>query len=312
MDLRVVFMGSPEFALPTLQALSENYLVVGVVTQPDKPAGRGRKLASPPIKTLAEHLDLPVIQPHRLRQPDAMEKLKTWNPDLVVVAAFGQILRPTVLDMPRWGCINVHASLLPRWRGAAPIHAAILAGDTETGISIMQMDPGVDTGPVLSQHSLSIAPDETTGMLSDRLATLGAALLIETLPAYLAGEITPCPQEDLQLSAFDSIPTYASVLKKSDGLLNFNEAAEMLARRVRAFHPWPGTFAIWQGQYLKVLRAFAVSEAITQPNEHCLYQDLPAIGTAAGLLVLEEVQPAGKKAMLGKVFLQGARHWLDA
>ncbi|MFZ6029651.1 MAG: methionyl-tRNA formyltransferase [Chloroflexota bacterium] len=304
MDLRVVFMGSPEFALPTLQALAEHYPVVGVVTQPDKPAGRGRTLTPPPIKVLAGQLGLPVIQPRRLRQPEAMEQLEAWNPNLIVVAAFGQILKPEVLDLPQWGCINVHASLLPRWRGAAPIQAAILAGDAETGVSIMQMDAGIDTGPVFSRRAVPIDPHDTAGTLGARLATLGAGLLLETLPACLSGAITPSPQEDGE-------PTYAPMLKKEDGLLNFHEAASALARRVRAFQPWPGTFFFWQDQPLKVLRARAVAEEIATPGRRVLYQGLPAVGAADGLLVLDEVQPAGKKVMPGKVFLQGARGWLD-
>ncbi|HEY5902380.1 MAG TPA: methionyl-tRNA formyltransferase, partial [Anaerolineales bacterium] len=181
---RLVFMGSPDFALPTLRALSERYQVVGVVTQPDRPSGRGRGLTPPPVKTLALELGLPLIQPERLRLPDAMEALRTFAPDLIVVAAFGQILKPSVLDLPRYGCINVHASLLPRWRGAAPINAAILHGDHETGVTIMRMDPGLDTGPILSQAAIPIGPDETAGELYERLSMLGAELLIETLPGY--------------------------------------------------------------------------------------------------------------------------------
>jgi methionyl-tRNA formyltransferase len=181
MNVRVVFMGSPEFALPTLRLLSESYPVVGVVTQPDKPAGRGNLLTPPPVKILAEALGIEVIQPQRLREPWALEQLQIWQPDLIVVAAFGQILRPIVLDLPKFGCINVHASLLPRWRGASPIQAAILHGDRETGVTIMRMDPGMDTGPILSQHSIAIHPEDTAGSLSPRLAETGANLLIQTL-----------------------------------------------------------------------------------------------------------------------------------
>ena len=182
-----VFMGSPDLALPILQALAAHYPIVGVVTQPDRPAGRGQALTPPPVKVLAEKLALPVIQPRRLREPEAMERLRSWAPELIVVAAFGQILRPEVLDLPRYGCINVHASLLPRWRGAAPIQAAILHGDADTGVTIMKMDPGVDTGPLLSQRSLPISPQDTAASLSEKLSALGAELLLETLPAYLKG-----------------------------------------------------------------------------------------------------------------------------
>jgi methionyl-tRNA formyltransferase len=295
-------MGSPEFALPALQALAKNFPVVGVVTQPDRPSGRGRVLTPPPVKILAQKLGLPVIQPRRLREPEAMEQLKSWQPDLVVVAAFGQILRPGVLDLPRLGCINVHASLLPRWRGAAPIQAAILHGDAETGITIMRMDPEVDTGPILSQRSLLILPVDTANSLSIRLAYLGAELMIETLPGYLDGQIVPRFQNEASA-------TYAPMLKKEDGKLDFNQPAENLTRRVRAFNPWPGAFTDWQDGILKILHAHEGEGIAVSPGRRLVYQGLPAIGTAQGLLVLDEVQPAGKKPMPGKVFLQGARGW---
>lgn len=302
MNERIVFMGSPDFSVPSLLALAENYDLVGVVTQPDRPAGRGRSMTPPPVKIHAQALGLPIIQPLRLREPDAMEQLRLWNPDLIVVAAFGQILRPEVLDLPPFGCINVHASLLPRWRGAAPVNAAILHGDKETGVTIMKMDPGVDTGPILSQRSIEIAPTETAGELSSRLAKLGAELLIETLPGYLCGEIQPKPQDN-------TAATYAPMLKKEDGLLDFDIPAEELARKVRAYNPWPGAFTLWQGQILKIHRAHAVENAQAGPGEATVYANLPAFGTTKGLLVLDEVQPSGRKTMSGDVFLRGARDW---
>jgi methionyl-tRNA formyltransferase len=310
MSVRTVFMGSPEFALPALRLLSERYPVVGVVTQPDRPAGRGRVLTPPPVKVLAEELGLPVIQPRRLRQPEALEQLRSWQPELIVVAAFGQILRAEVLDLPAYGCINVHASLLPRWRGAAPIQAAILNGDEETGATIMLMDPGVDTGPVLAQRALAIEPGDTAGSLSERLAQAGARLLVETLPGYLSGEIVPRPQEELP-----GEPSYAPMLKKADGRLDFNRPAVELARQVRAFNPWPGAFFEWQGQLIKVHRAWAIDPTrdpdspALRPGGTGLYQDLPVIGASPGLLALEEVQPPGKVAMPAKAFRQGARGW---
>src|SRR4030042_208732 len=188
---RTVFMGSPEFAVPVLRKLADKYLVVGVVTQPDRPAGRGRVLKSPPIKQLADELNLPVIQPRKLSEPEVMGQLHQWAPDLIVVAAFGQILRPEVLNLPHFGCINVHASLLPRWRGAAPIQAAILNGDEQTGITIMVMDPGVDTGPILNQDSLPVTLEDTAGSLITKLSHLGAELLQDTLREYLSGKIHP-------------------------------------------------------------------------------------------------------------------------
>ncbi|MFO3797748.1 MAG: methionyl-tRNA formyltransferase [Anaerolineales bacterium] len=299
---RVVFMGSPQFALPALRVLAGNYAVVGVVTQPDRPAGRGQQVTPPPVKVLAQELGLPVAQPVRLRDPQAMEQLKAWQPDLIVVAAYGQILSPDVLSLPRWGCVNIHASLLPRWRGAAPIQHAILAGDAETGVTIMKMDEGLDSGPILSQRAIPIAPEENAETLSEKLADLGAMLLLETLPAYLSGHLRPRPQPAEGV-------TLAPRLKKEDGLLDFSLPAVVLERRVRAFFPWPGAWFIWQGAPLKVLRARVVADTRADPGLHLRWQGWPAIGTAQGLLVLEEVQPAGKKPMNGKAFLAGARNW---
>ncbi len=306
MTARLVFMGSPEFAVPVLRLLTEHYPVVGVVTQPDRPSGRGRILTPPPVKLLAVELGLPISQPESLKEPAALQQLQTWQPDVIVVAAFGQILRKAVLELPRHGCINVHASLLPRWRGAAPIQAALLHGDPESGVTIMCMDPGVDTGPTLAQQALPIHPDDTASSLSERLSRLGAELLVETLPAFLAGKITTQPQDETRA-------TFAPMLKKEDGELDFNQTAEALERRVRAFNPWPGAFTGWQGQPLKILRAHVVDPDPSQPHtlagQHDLYQKQPAIWTADALLVLDEVQPAGKKPMPGKSFLAGIRDW---
>ena len=299
--VRTVFMGSPDFALPTLKALSGALPIVGVITQPDRPAGRGRVLTPPPIKVLAQSLGLPVIQPERLREPAAMEALRAWAPELIIVAAFGQILRPAVLELPSFGCINVHASLLPRWRGAAPIQAAILAGDDHTGVTIMRMDAGIDTGPVLSQRSLPIHPDETTATLSMRLASLGAELLLEVLPKYLQGEISPHPQPETGA-------TYAPMLAKSAGQLDFTQPAVDLARRVRAFNPWPGAHTLWNEQLLKIHLAHA-TPGDCSIRQRSVRDNLPAIGTGDGWLVLDTLQPAGKKPMSGAIFLQGARGW---
>ena len=195
MKTRIVFMGSPEYALPALRLLDQTYQVAGVVTQPDRPAGRGRTLAPPPVKQLAEELGLPVMQPKRLREPESFAQLLAWQPDLIVVAAFGQILRQNVLDLPTLGCINIHASLLPRWRGASPIQAAIRHGDKQTGVTIMLMDRGVDTGPLLSQRVVDILPKDTAETLSQRLSISGAELLVETLPGFINGQIPPVEQD---------------------------------------------------------------------------------------------------------------------
>jgi methionyl-tRNA formyltransferase len=299
---RIVFMGSPDFAVPALRALSSLYLVVGVVTQPDRPAGRGRIMKPPAVKEAALQLGLPILQPEKLRQPEAMQQLRDWAPDLIVVAAFGQILRPELLDLPKYGCINIHGSLLPRWRGAAPIQTAILAGDVETGVTIMKMDPGVDTGAILSRCSIPIAPEDTAGTLFEKLAPLGADLLLETLPRYLSGELQPQPQPA------DGI-TYAPMLKKEAGWLDFSQPAVALERRVRAFTPWPGTWFEWNGSPLKVLHARVSAEISLGAGSRLIIEAYPAIGTVEGILILEEVQPAGKKPMSGKAFLAGARDW---
>jgi methionyl-tRNA formyltransferase len=292
-------MGSPDFAVPSLRALAVDYPIVGVVTQPDREAGRGRRLVAPPVKLAALELGLPVIQPEKLRAPETMAQLEAWHPDLIVVAAFGQILRLAILDLPRYGCVNVHGSLLPRWRGAAPIQAAILAGDEQTGVTIMKMDSGVDTGPMLSQRALPIEADDTAGSLFEILSTLGADLLMETLPGYLDGKIALHPQPEEGV-------THAPMLKKDDGQLDFALSAEELTRRVRAFNPWPGAFFEWQGGLMKVHQAHAV-EGRAEPGAHLVFQKSPAIGTGDGILVLDIVQPAGKKAMEGKSFLAGTR-----
>ena len=294
-------MGSPDFALPALRALAQKYEVVGVVTQPDRASGRGRERRAPPVKTLALELGLSVMQPEKLRLPEAMEQLRAWNPDLIVVAAFGQILKKEVLDLPRFGCINVHASLLPRWRGAAPINAAILHGDPVTGVTIMKMDVGLDTGPMLSQRSIRLTPDDTAGSVTEELSTLGADLLIETLADYLSGGVTPTPQPEEGV-------TYAPMLRKEEGRLDFGHDVHELERRVRAFNPWPGAFMDFDGALLKVHRA-RVEAGDASVGKRLVHQNQPAVGARGGLLILEEVQPAGKKTMSGRSFLAGARNW---
>lgn len=301
MFTRIVFMGSPAFAVPALQALAAAYPMVGVVTQPDRPSGRGMTLTPPAVKVAAQQLGLPVMQPEKLRQPEAMEQLRTWAPDLIVVAAFGQILKQEVLDLPAHGCINIHASLLPRWRGAAPIQAAIAAGDAETGVTIMKMDAGLDTGPMISRRAIPILPGDTGGSLFPKLSTLGGELLLESLPDYLNGQLPPVAQPE------DGV-TYAPMLKKEDGLLDATRPAAELERRVRAFSPWPGTFIHWKDAPLKVLRVH-VQAGETRAGQRGVRSGLPALGTSDGWLILEEVQPPGKKPMPGKAFLAGARDW---
>jgi methionyl-tRNA formyltransferase len=300
---KIVFMGSPDFAVPSLRALAENFTVIGVITQPDRPAGRGRKLTPPPVKVLAGDLGIPTLQPQRLhKDSDALAQLRAWSPDLIAVAAFGQILKPEVLDLPPHGCLNVHGSLLPHWRGAAPLNAAILHGDSQTGITIMKMDPGLDTGPMLSKRAIPIGPDDTAGSLFGAMAELGAALLVETIPPYLRGELIPEPQDD-------ALATYAPLLKKADGELDFNQPAPYLARQVRAYDPWPGTYFHWAGAPLKVHAAHPIEKASPGIGVLTVHAGLPAVGTSEGILVLDQIQPAGKKSMAGDAFLRGVKAW---
>ncbi len=298
-------MGSPEFSLPILEALAKEYYIVGVVTQPDKPAGRGRVITAPPVKVLAQSLNIPIIQPRRLKDEAAMGQLREWAPDLIVVAAFGQILKPDVLSMPQLGCVNVHASILPRWRGAAPIQASILNGDNETGITIMKMDEGMDTGDILSQKSIAITQKETGGSLSEKLSKLGATLLIETLPLYLEGKIQPRVQDSEQA-------TYAPKLEKSAGILDINQPAELLERQIRAYFPWPGANILFNNEVFKIHLAHVAENNQSEAGIRMIYEHLPAISTGKGLLVLDVVQPAGKKRMPGDVFMRGSKDWMKS
>ncbi len=305
--IRTVFMGTPEIAVPTLQALlaHPDFQVVGVVTQPDRRAGRGRKLTPPPVKEAALAAGVPtILQPQRLRHPDAFAALAALAPELIVVTAYGQILRPQVLALPRYGCINVHASLLPRWRGASPITAAILAGDPITGVTIMVMDEGMDTGPILSQRAEVILPDDTTASLGQRLAHLGASLLMETLPCYLEGKITPKPQPEAGV-------TLCRLVKKDQARIDWQQPAAVIERMVRAYHPWPGAFTFWRGQRLKIGTARAA--AGQAPPGHVIPWDHgAAVGTGQGVLVLQNVQLPGKKMLPIDAFLRGHPDFLSA
>jgi methionyl-tRNA formyltransferase len=313
MATRIVFMGSPDFALPSLRALAaqgekkrNQYQIVGIVTQPDRPAGRGRKLTSPVVKQLANELGLPIIQPEKLNIPEAMEKLNEWSPDLIVVAAFGQILKPSMLELPKHGCINVHASLLPRWRGASPISAAILHGDLETGVTIMKMDEGMDSGPILSQCAIQLNILDTTGFLSETLSKIGADLLVKTLPGYLSGKITPQPQSEAGV-------THAPAMKKKDGQLQLSDLAVNLVRRVHACNPWPGAAMDFEGEPLKIHRAHVenIAYAAAEPGSRIIVGGQPAVMTAEGAFVLDEVQRPGRKIIHGKDFISGRPKWIS-
>lgn len=302
----VVFMGTPDFAVPALQALIKHHHVVGVVTQPDRPSGRNQQIQQSPVKQTALLADIPVFQPEKIRQRDAINQLKTWQADVYIVAAFGQILPQTVLDLPPYHALNIHASLLPRWRGAAPIHAAIREGDPETGITIMLMDAGLDTGPILSQRAIPILPDDTGQSLHDKLADLGAELLIETLPAYLSRKIQPQPQRE-------HLVTYAPQIIKAQGLIDWSQSAQVIERLVRAFTPWPGTFTLWRGKQLKI---HAGKDSAYPTNSETgfvsLHQGQIAINTGSGLYYPTQVQLEGKKRMSIEEFVRGYPDFIGA
>lgn len=301
---RIVFMGTPDFAVPSLAALvAGGYDVAAVVTQPDRPSGRGRQMATSPVKQFAEAHALPALQPETLRAPEAVAALAALRPDLIVVAAFGQILRPAVLSLPPRGCLNVHASLLPRWRGAAPVQAAILAGDQVTGSTIMLMDQGMDTGPILAQAALLIEPDDTGGALTERLAQQGAGLLMATLPAYLAGHIAPQLQDE-------RLATICRPIRKEQGRIDWTRPAREISRQVRAYHPWPAATTTWHGVPLKVLAAAPATiplPAAAQPGIVLQQEGRVMVATGEDLLELHQVQLAGRGAISAVDFARGQR-----
>lgn len=303
---KIVFMGTPEFAVNSLRALIQHHEVIGVVTQPDRPAGRGNAVKVSPIKQVALEHHIPVFQPEKIRKPEAIDHLAQWDADAYVVAAFGQILPQRLLDIPPYGSINVHASLLPRWRGAAPIQACIRAGDHQTGITIMKMDAGLDTGPMLMHRAIPIAPDETGQSLHDKLAQLGADLLIEALPKYFSGEITPIPQPEEGV-------TFAPQIKKEEGLINWSEPAIVIERLIRAFTPWPGTYTFWDGKQLKIHAGYVgdgtvpIGKVMVVGDENRI-----AIGTGDGLFCPTEVQLEGKKRVSIADFIRGYPSFVGA
>jgi methionyl-tRNA formyltransferase len=310
--VRLVFMGTPDFAVPSLQALqtqapAHGWEMVAVVTQPDRPAGRGKQMTLAPVKQQALTHNLPVYQPASLRKDAAaVETLAALMPDLLVVAAYGLILPKRVLEIPTYGCVNVHASLLPAYRGASPITAALLDGLDKTGVSLMLMDEGMDTGPVLAQAAQTIHPDDTTASLSARLAVQGAALLVEMLPRWLAGEIAPIPQDGLP-----GTPSTCRLIKKEQGQIDWHAPAAQIERMTRAYTPWPSAYTTWRGQPLKIWQA-AVRPGDAPVGQVILTAEGPAVGTGEGLLLLQSVQPAGKRAMDATSFLNGASAFTDS
>ncbi len=304
---RTVFMGTPAFAVPTLRALAERYDVSLVVTQPDRPAGRGRTVVESPVKVAARELGLPLFQPDSLRSAEAVARLQAAQPEAIVVAAYGEILRQNVLSLPPHGCVNVHASLLPRHRGAGPIAAAILAGDEVTGVTIMLMDQGMDTGPVLAQAEERIQACDTTGSLTGRLAELGARLLADTLPRWLGGQIAPQPQDSSQA-------TFAPRLAKEDGLIDWSDPAAAIWRQVRAFEPWPGAFTYWQGRRLRITRAEPLPSwcGAEEPGTVLEERFGAAVATGEGALRLLELQVEGKRCVDCACFLLGQRGFVGS
>lgn len=299
--MRVLFFGTSDFACPSLKALSDaSYPVLEVVTQPDRPKGRGQKLTAPPVKTLALARQLPVFQPIRIREPEALEHLRTLKPDLIVVAAYGQILPSAVLSLPPLGCINVHGSLLPKYRGAAPIARAMLMGEKTTGVTTMLMDEGMDTGPILLAQETAITPQDNLESLHDRLAQMGANLLLKTLSGLLNGTVKPKAQDHAQA-------TYAPKISKEEAKINWHSSVQTLFNLLRAFDPWPGAYSTWKGKTVKLFRP-SVLEGSPQEIPGTLIKATSqgiVIAAADGYLVVKELQMENRPRLPVEEFLRG-------
>ena len=299
--MRIVFMGTPEFAVPSLEALlKSDDRVVGIVTQPDRPRGRGQRLSPSPVKVIAQRDEIPLLQPTKMKDPSFMAELSGWKPDVIAVAAFGRILPPAILSLPSRGCINVHGSLLPKYRGAGPIQWALINGESETGITTMLMDEGMDTGAILLQASMAIEPDDTAGSLSPRLADLGGRLLVETLAQSKAGTLTPRPQDHGQA-------TLAPLLKKEDGAVNWTMSATSIANRIRGLTPWPGAYTFLKADRWTISRSVVLDEATTlAPGQIiALTKDAIHVATGKGVLAIRELQPANGRRMPAAHYLAG-------
>lgn len=308
--MNVIFMGTPDFAVPILDAIIEaGHRIVLVVTQPDKARGRGKKVTFSPVKEWAVEHNVPVYQPSRIRNPESIETVKNIPADVGVVAAFGQILPKEILDHPKLGCVNVHASLLPKYRGAAPIQWSILNGDEYTGVTTMQMGPGLDDGDILLQEKVPITSDETGGSLFDKLADVGASLLVKTLEGLESGEITPIPQDE-------EAATHVGMIRKDMGKLDFSRPAAVLERHVRGLYPWPGTYTYFDGKSLKVYKAGVIAESeLTSDEKNAHIGDIVRISTEGdgsiavrcsdGALKIYHLQLEGKKQMSAAAFLNG-------
>jgi methionyl-tRNA formyltransferase len=298
--MRIVFIGTGEIGVPTLQALLKSeHEVVGVVTQPDKPVGRAQLIEPPPIKTALATTNIPTLQPSRIKDRQAIEKIRALEPDVIVVMAYGQILPRDILEIPKIACLNLHASLLPRWRGAAPIQASIAAGDRETGITVMYMDEGLDTGDILLQRTIEILPADTGGSLHDRLAKVAPEALLESLELLAKGSAPRTPQDN-------AFATYAPKLKREDGKIDWSDPADKIERQIRAFDPWPGAFMKFAGRNLKIFSAVVV-DLRGKPGE--ILRDEKELVVAAGedAVSLGDVQLEGKRRMATAEFLRGYR-----
>lgn len=292
--MRIVFFGTPEFAVPSLRALVSGHdEVVGVVCQPDRPAGRGQHLAAPPVKGAAQAVHVPILQPHKIRTPEFLQQLRNWAPDLIVVVAYGRILPTTILELPPRGCVNVHASLLPQYRGAAPMQWAILNGDERTGVTIMQMSEEMDAGDILLQRETLIGADESLPALHDRLAALGAAALMEGLEQLRNGTLKPQQQDP-------ALVTFAPMIRKEDGRIDWSRPAPEIARRVRAFDPWPSAYTALHGKRLKICRARPgdrASGAAETPGTVKGIGDVIRVACGEGDLLIDELQLEGRKQL---------------
>jgi methionyl-tRNA formyltransferase len=308
LKLRVVFMGSPGFAVPSLEYLvSGGYEIAAVYTQPDRTGGRGRSLAASPVKQRASALGLTLVQPENLKSPEALEQLAAFKPDVIVVAAFGQLLPKAVLELPRLGCLNLHPSLLPRFRGASPVAAAILAGDDFTGVSIMLLDEGMDSGPLLAQAQVPVADSDTTASLGEKLSIVGAGLLGEALVGWVRGERKPKPQDD-------SKATYCQPITKDEGEIDWKLSAVDIWRRVRAFYPWPGSYTQWRGKTLKIIEAMPATRPTSAKAGEVIALDSGGfgIGSGDGALNILKLQLEGKQALAAADFLRGQRDFIGA
>jgi methionyl-tRNA formyltransferase len=303
--MRIVFAGTPDFAVPPLAALvHSSHEIVGVLTQPDRPAGRGRQLSTSAVKEFALENALPLAQPRTLRTPEGRADIVAWKPDVMIVVAYGLILPPEVLEIPKYGCLNIHASLLPRWRGAAPVQRAILEGDSETGVTIMQMDPGLDTGPILLQRALPISETDDSVAMLEKLAAIGAPALLEVLTDIESGSVAARPQTA-------SGATYAKKIEKSEARIDWTRSAIEIDRRIRAFRPWPIAETTHRGEQVRVHRAQVLSgfvQTARPPGTILgLRDDLLLVACGDAVLGIAELQRAGRRSMTAREFANGLR-----